>query len=70
MPDKMTIVDKNGKAKYVLTDTDTIVDMRLYEHCLCDRISIKDPIKPYQIKGGEKICPICNLAIPLEENNG
>jgi hypothetical protein len=69
--DKMTIIGTDGKPKYILTEDNTVIDMRLYQHCSCSASSIRftNPIKPYKIKGDEKTCPICNKPKP-EENHG
>lgn len=68
MGDKMTIIGTDGKAKYILTSDNTLVDIRLYDYCVCLASQSRDLIKPYKVKGGEKICPTCNKPKPEEDH--
>lgn len=56
--DKMTIMDKEGKDKYLVDGQGVITDLR---ECTQDG-SCED--SPYQVDGEQKICLVCGKRIP------
>lgn len=59
--DKMTILGSDGRAKYVVAENNTVVDLR--DHCTCVGEG-----RPEQRDGEQRVCLICGLPITIESN--
>jgi hypothetical protein len=58
----MTIVGKDGQARYIVEDT-TITDLLSTDRCSCEHQE-----RPEQRNGEQRVCLVCGKPINHEEN--